>query len=215
MFEIIQLLRSAKKPRTAEWMAHELEVTKRTIYRDIASLQAIRIPIDGEAGVGYIMRPGFDLPPINFDIEEAEAITVGLSMIARSGDSGLKKAAASAARKLSEAAPQNDTLLSSSWGPSEPTTADMSLIRTSIRQEHKLAITYTDADNQASKRRILPIAMIYYTEALVLAAWCELRVDFRHFRVDRIAECEMLDIHFKGEGETYRRKWAEIHAGEL
>jgi predicted DNA-binding transcriptional regulator YafY len=215
MFEIIQLIRSAKTPKTAEWIAQELEVTKRTIYRDIASLQAMRIPIEGEAGIGYIMRPGFDLPPINFDIEEAEALTVGLSMIARSGDSGLIKAAASAARKLSEAAPQNDALLSSSWGPSEPITVDMSFIRTAIRQECKLSIAYMDVDCQASERHIQPIAMIYYTEALVLAAWCELRGDFRHFRVDRITHCEMLEEHFKGKGETLRRKWADIHAGEL
>ena len=91
----------------------------------------------------------------------------------------------------------------------------MSLIRTAIRQERKLSIAYNDADSHASERHVQPVAMIYYTEALVLAAWCELRDDFRHFRVDRIAQCEMLDTHFNGDGGNLRRKWAEIHAGEL
>ena len=97
MFEIIQLLRSAPHPLTAADIAETLEVTKRTIYRDVASLQAMRVPIDGAAGIGYIMRPGFDLPPINFDIDEAEAITVGLSLLGRTGDKGLIRAARRAA----------------------------------------------------------------------------------------------------------------------
>lgn len=215
MFEIIQILRSSSKPLTARLIAEELEVTQRTIYRDIASLQAMRIPIEGEAGIGYIMRPGFDLPPINFDIEEAEAITVGLGMIARSGDKGLQRAAASAARKLSEAAPKNDALLSSSWGVTEPTAVDTSLIRTAIRQERKLFIKYANAEMHHSERNIQPVAMIYYTEALVLAAWCELRNDFRHFRLDRITYCKVLDKNFIGKGADLRHKWAIIHAGEL
>ena len=116
MFDIIQLLRKATRPLTAQQMADTLEVTKRTIYRDIAALQSTRVPIEGEAGIGYILRPGFDLPPINFDVEEAEAITVGLSMIARTGDKGLERAAARAARKLSDATQLSETLFSSSWG---------------------------------------------------------------------------------------------------
>jgi predicted DNA-binding transcriptional regulator YafY len=215
MFEIIQLLRSSDKPRTAKWIAEELEVTQRTIYRDIVSLQAMRIPIEGEAGIGYIMRPGFDLPPINFDIEEAEALTVGLSMIARTGDKGLQKAAASAARKLSEAVPQNETLFSSGWAPDEPTAVEMSAIRSAIRQERKLSIDYADVEKNITHRTIQPVALIYYTEALVLAAWCELRKDFRHFRLDRLIRCEILNDAFAEDGQALRQKWAEIHAGQL
>lgn len=94
--------------------AEQLEVTKRTVYRDIASLQALKIPIEGEAGVGYIMRSGFDIPPINFDVEEAEAITVGLAMITRTGDKGLKRAARSEAQKLTYATSLSSTLFASS-----------------------------------------------------------------------------------------------------
>ena len=105
MFEIIQLLRAADGPLTAEAMAGTLEVTKRTVYRDIAALQAMRVPIDGEAGVGYVMRPGFDLPPLMFTAEEVEAIVVGLALLGRTGDGGLVAAAERAGHKISEVLP--------------------------------------------------------------------------------------------------------------
>ena len=99
MFEIIQVLRSAAAPQTAAQLADVLEVTPRTVYRDIATLQSMRVPIEGAAGIGYVMRKGYDLPPLNFDAEETEAITVGLAMIARTGDKSLQKAATRAANK--------------------------------------------------------------------------------------------------------------------
>ena len=157
MFEIIQILRNATRPRTAAQIAQELEVTPRTIYRDIASLQAMRVPIDGAAGVGYIMRPGFDLPPVNFDIEEAEAITVGLAMIARTGDRGLQAAGRRACRKLSEATQLSETLFSSTWGPKEPDAIDLSDLRRAVRQERKLSITYMDGNGATTRRTILPL----------------------------------------------------------
>ena len=207
MFEIIQLLRNADKPCTAQAIADELEVTKRTVYRDIGSLQALRIPIEGEAGVGYIMRPGLDLPPINFDLEEAEAITVGLAMIARTGDKGLKRAARSAAQKLNDATPLSSTLFASSWGSEEPKSVDLSDVRKAIREEHKLKITYQNADGIQSVRTILPIAIAYHSEAIVLAGWCELRNDFRHFRPDRVSAYGILPDVFLGEGDRLRQEW--------
>ena len=212
MFEIIQLLRNANQPRTAAQIAEELEVTPRTIYRDIASLQAMRVPIDGAAGVGYIMRPGFDLPPINFDIEEAEAVTVGLAMIARTGDRGLKRAGRRACRKLSEATQLSDALLSSTWGPQEPDVVDLSDLRAAIRQERKLSITYRDGSGAETRRTVLPFAIVYHSEAIILAAWCELRNDFRNFRPDRIADYEQLEDGFKGRGEGLRREWMQSYA---
>ncbi|MEP5152815.1 YafY family protein, partial [Planktotalea sp.] len=154
MFEIIQLLRNAEGPITAQRIAAELEVTPRTIYRDIASLQASRVPIEGEAGIGYVMRKGFDLPPVNFNIEEAEAITVGLAMIARTGDKGLKRAARSAAQKLSDATQLSHTLFASTWGSEEPSNVDLSDIRQAIRDEQKLQISYTNGDGISSTRII-------------------------------------------------------------
>jgi len=212
MFEIIQLLRVVNQPRTAQSIADELEVTKRTIYRDIASLQAMRVPIEGEAGVGYVMRAGFDLPPINFDIDEAEAITVGLLMITRTGDKGLEGAARSAARKLAQAAPLSDALFSSNWGPDAPTTVDLSDIRRAIRQMHKTEIAYIDETGHQSIRIILPLAIIYYAESIVIAAWCELRQDFRHFRPDRISAYTILTDTFVDRAAHLRQEWANIHA---
>lgn len=215
MFEIIQLLRVATNPRTAQSIADELEVTKRTIYRDIASLQAMRTPIEGAAGVGYIMRKGYDLPPINFDIDEAEAITVGLLMIARTGDGGLQRAARSVARKLADAAPLSNALFSSSWGPDAPKTVDLSDIRTAIRQTRKIEMTYFDLTNTQSRRTILPLAIIYYAESIVLAAWCEMRQDFRHFRADRIATYRVLTDSFANSATALRQQWTKTYTENL
>ncbi len=215
MFDIIQLLRKATQPLTAQQMADALEVTKRTIYRDIAALQSTRVPIEGAAGIGYILRPGFDLPPINFDVEEAEAITVGLSMIARTGDKGLERAAARAARKLSDATELSETLYSSSWGAKAPAGVDLSAIRDAIRQEAKIELSYCDVNGAASARIILPVALIYYSEAVVVAAWCEMRRDFRHFRPDRMIACTILPHRFTGQGQALRREWAAQHTADL
>jgi predicted DNA-binding transcriptional regulator YafY len=215
MFEIIQLLRKATQPLTAHQMAEMLEVTKRTIYRDIAALQSTRVPIEGEAGVGYILRPGFDLPPVNFDVEEAEAITVGLSMIARTGDKGLERAAARAARKLSDATRLSETVFSSGWGAKVPDGFDMSVLRAAIRREVKIHLTYRDVNDVLSERIVMPVAMLYYSEAVVLAAWCELRVGFRHFRIDRMLGCQILTDSFAGRGTVLRKEWAVQHAGDL
>ncbi len=212
MFEIIQLLRQARQPCTAAQIADELEVTPRTIYRDIASLQAMRVPIEGAAGVGYILRPGFDLPPINFDVDEAEAVTVGLAMIARTGDRGLKEAARRAVRKLADATHLSETLFSSTWGAQEPEAIDLSELRAAIRCEKKLAITYQDGHGVRTQRTILPFAIVYHSEAIVLGAWCELRKDFRNFRPDRIAGYTLLEDGFAGQGAALRCEWMQSYA---
>lgn len=217
MFEIIQALRSATHPMTAAQIAEMLEVTPRTIYRDIATLQSMRVPVEGAAGVGYIMRKGYDLPPLNFDVEEAEAITVGLSMIARTGDKSLQKAARRAATKLAEATPLSQTLFSSTWGAEEPYGIDLSENRQAIREEKKLCITYRDADGTETDRTVCPISIIYYSEVIIMPAWCELRNDFRHFRLDRLANHPKIKPggDFIGKAEALRAKWAADHAHTL
>ena len=217
MFEIIRALRSATHPMTAAQIAEMLEVTHRTIYRDIATLQSMRVPVEGAAGVGYIMRKGYDLPPLNFDVEEAEAITVGLSMIARTGDKSLQKAARRAATKLAEATPLSQTLFSSTWGAEEPYGIDLSENRQAIREEKKLCITYRDADGTETDRTVCPISIIYYSEVIIMPAWCELRNDFRHFRLDRLANHPKIKPggDFIGKAEALRAKWAADHAHTL
>jgi len=213
MFEVIQVLRSARKPLTAQAIAERMEVDKRTIYRDIAALQAMRIPIEGEAGVGYVMRRGFDLPPLMFDADEVEAIVVGLALLQRTGDAGLQSAASSVGAKIAEVLPRETgrsidakTLHVSTWGAAMPG-IDMKAVRRAIREERKLRLGYLDGGNQPTQRIVRPIAVVYYVEVAVLAAWCELRKDFRHFRVDRIASMKTLTERFTGEGAALRQNW--------
>lgn len=148
LFEIIQLLRAARGPLLAQQMADRLEVSVRTIYRDVASLQAIQTPILGEAGVGYVMRKGYDLPPLNLDTEEAKAIAIGLSLIARTGDPGLWRAAKRASRKLSAVAPGTRRLVTSAWGIEDIQTIDLGALRSAIRGERKLMLDYGDAQGK-------------------------------------------------------------------
>lgn len=215
MFEVIQLLRRAKAPMTADEMAEALEVAKRTIYRDIAALQAMRVPIEGEAGVGYVMRPGFDLPPLMFTAEEAEAIVVGLALLGRTGDRSLVKAASSASRKIADVMPDdieddfdNPYLHVSDWSAIPDSRLDPKRLRRAIREAEVLKISYVDAKSQATVRSIKPLGVVYYIESLVIAAWCELRGDFRHFRIDRIDACEATGLTFAQEAERLRRQWS-------
>lgn len=213
LFEIIQLLRRTRAPMPAHAIANALEVHKRTVYRDIATLQSMRVPIEGEAGVGYIMRPGFDLPPLMFTADEIEAIAVGLSLLGRTGDNGLRAAASSVTRKLADVLPAPQRPLDdlplhvSQWSAIPPTGVDHRTIREAIRDERKLRLDYVDAENRATTRTICPIALVYYIDSVLLAGWCELRADYRHFRIDRIVACSKTDALFRGDGERLRSAW--------
>ena len=204
LFDILRILRSATPPVTAAAIAEELEVTVRTIYRDIATLQARRVPIEGAAGVGYVLRRGFDLPPLMFTEDEAEAIAVGVRMLARTGDPGLQKAAESVLSKVTLVVPDllRDYLNTapvyvSKSGAPVPAQRDLpATIRHAIRDARKMRITYADENERRSERVIQPFAVAYYVEATLICAWCELRNDVRHFRTDRIASADVLDETF-------------------
>ena len=215
LFEIIQILRSHNQSVTADVLAEELEVSKRTIYRDIQALQAMRTPIDGEAGIGYMLRGGYDLPAVNFNANELEAIVVGLNLLARTGDRSLQQAAKSVANKIDSVREKTDSLIVSGWGVEMPDDIDIEQLRSAIRQEQKLQINYRDETGGESQRSILPIAVIYYTEVVVLAAWCELREDFRHFRVDRIAHSELLEQYFHNDSKALRERWRACRSMEI
>ena len=218
LFEIIQLLRSTSRPLTARRIAEDLETSSRTIYRDIAALQSMRVPIEGEAGVGYVMRSGFDLPPLMFSAEETEAIMVGLALLKRTGDVGLRRSALSVGRKIAQVLPServpaiaNEALKVSPWGATPPVAIDLRRIRDAMRNEEKLQITYCDLEDKRTDRKVWPLAIIYHIEVIVLAAWCELREDFRHFRADRITACSLAGDRFAGQGEGMRAQWSELH----
>jgi predicted DNA-binding transcriptional regulator YafY len=218
-FEIIQILRAAKAPVTADHLAERLEVTPRTIYRDMASLQAMRLPILGEAGIGYVLRAGFDLPPLMFDRDEVEAIAVGLALLGRTGDKGLQRAAASAAGKIADVLPAEiGTAVPhrvSTWTRVAESGVDPAALRGLIRDESEVRIAYIDANGVRTERAIRPLALIYYIDVVVLAAWCRLRDGFRHFRVDRIETCEPTGATFREDGAALRAVWEREHGFAL
>ncbi|MFS8147491.1 helix-turn-helix transcriptional regulator [Rhizobium sp. BR 249] len=214
LFEIIQILRLARKPMTAAVMAETLEVTVRSIYRDIAALQAMRVPIEGGRGIGYIMRPGFDLPPLMFSIEEMEAIVLSLALLERTADEELKQAARRVNRKISGAVPAPlrqamDSKALYAWGTiaQPPAGFDLAIVRRAIRDEQKLMLGYRDELGRATERTIQPIALIYYSQTANVVAWCELRQAIRNFRSDRVERCEEAEDFFKGDGDRLRELW--------
>jgi predicted DNA-binding transcriptional regulator YafY len=214
LFDIIQTLRVATGPMTAAALAEHLEVNIRTVYRDIATLQARRIPIEGAAGIGYVLRRGFDLPPLMFTADEIDAISVGARLVRRLRDPGLQDAADSVLAKVATVLP--DSLRSgvisapfyvSDGNAEAPTGIDLSDVRYAIRESRKLRITYADAAGHRSNRTIWPIAMAYYVDVTLIGAWCELREDYRHFRVERIVTSTLLDATFPARDGKLMAGW--------
>lgn len=218
LFEIIQVLRRARAPVAAHTIADALEVSQRTVYRDIVTLQAMRVPIDGEAGVGYVLREGFDLPPLMFSAEEVEAIVVGLSLIGRTGDADLLNAASRVSLKIADVLPgvnnralEGSPLHVSRWNAIPASVVEYGMIREAIREERKLQLEYQDAEARCTDRIVRPIALVYYVDNILLAAWCELRQDFRHFRADRMRACATTGHFFAGQSEGLRSDWRARH----
>ncbi|SSC69686.1 unnamed protein product [Ciceribacter sp. T2.26MG-112.2] len=214
LFEIIQILRLSRRVVTAAEIAAQLEVTPRSIYRDIAALQAMRVPIEGERGLGYILRPGFDLPPLMFSVEETEAIVLGLALLERTADTALKQAARRVNTKIAAAVPeplrqvlQGNAL--QAWGSVAPAPEgiDLAMVRSAIRDERKLLFDYRDEWGNATERTVRPLALVYYSATAVIVAWCELREAIRNFRADRVEDCQPLEEFFPGEGNRLRDLW--------
>lgn len=194
LFELIQILRRHRHPVTGAALALELNISLRTLYRDIATLQQQGADIEGEAGIGYVLKPGFMLPPLMFSEEEMEALILGSRWVAqRADDPKLAAAADNALAKITAVLPKNlhdlpDTcalLVGPSASPADHG-AWLPLIRQAIRNEHKIAIHYQDLKGVASTRTLWPFALGFFDQARIVVAWCELRQSFRHFRVDRI-----------------------------
>lgn len=216
LFEIIQLLRGASRPMTAADIAGALEVTTRTIYRDVAALQARRVPIEGAPGVGYVLRRGFDLPPLMFTIEEVEAIAVGARLVRRTGDVSLQQAAESVLSKVTVILPEvlqghlaAPPFFVSDFGVRASPVVDLSEIRGAIRNTRKVRIVYVDEQGRRSHRIIRPVAIAYYVQATLIAAWCELRQAYRHFRTDRIMSTKVLDEVFPADQGRLLKGWLE------
>jgi predicted DNA-binding transcriptional regulator YafY len=213
---LIQVLRRHRHPVSGQALADELKISLRTLYRDIASLQAQGAGIEGEPGLGYILRPGFMLPPLMFTEEEIEALVLGSRWVADRGDTGLKSAARNALAKIAAVLPADlrDSLDASTLliPPGEMIAAgdaELATIREAIRGERKLAITYRALDEKETKRTIWPFAVGFFDRARVVVAWCELRQDYRHFRTDRIVKVGARQSRYPRRRQAMLKDWRE------
>jgi predicted DNA-binding transcriptional regulator YafY len=193
LFALMDALRRHRRPVTAASLADELRVSLRTIYRDVQVLIGLGAPIDGEAGLGYLLRPGFFLPPLMFSEDELEALVLGARWVARQRDAALAQAASNALAKIAAASPKdlrdamaNTGLWVAPIAKDAGGVTDVKLVREAIRREHKLRIAYVAETGASTERAIWPIAMAFFERRQTVAAWCELRGAFRHFRTDRI-----------------------------
>ena len=212
LFQLVQLIRG-RRLSTAAYLAERLAVTPRTIYRDVADLQHQGVPIEGEAGVGYRLGSGFDLPPLMFTEGEAKALVAAVRVAQIGLDAGLAAGAEAALSKIlsvlpaaARAAAESQAVyapLNVMTGLDAPTRQRLQDLREAVQAQRKVHITYCDPKNKTSQRTLRPLGCFYWGKVWTLAAWCEARRDFRSFRVDRIQSCGVLTEGFKHEaGKT-------------
>jgi predicted DNA-binding transcriptional regulator YafY len=209
LFQLVQLIRG-RRLSTAAFLAQRLEVSERTVYRDVADLMAQGVPIEGEAGVGYRMNTGFDLPPLMFTNEEAQALVAAVRLAQSRLDVALGRHAEGALSKIlavlpaaARAAAESLAVYAPPFGPDEGTRQRLEAVRIAAEARHKLALHYLDLKERRSQRVVRPLGCFYWGSVWTLAAWCESRVGFRSFRVDRIEQLTVLDERFRDEpGKT-------------
>jgi len=214
LFQIIQILRRTTRPVTAAALAVELEISKRTVYRDIADLMAQRVPIEGEAGVGYLLASGYDMPPLMLTPDEIEAVMLGAQWVAGRSDKILSNAARDVVAKIAAVIPERlrPFVLEPSVG-AKPTiggpeeSVDTSILRSAIRNGVKLRLRYRSEAGEETERTVWPVILGYAETNRLLVAWCELRQSFRHFRADRIIEAAMLEERNGLRQGELRRRW--------
>lgn len=209
LLDLLQALRRRRRPVTAATLAAELGVSPRTVYRDVATLVAGGAPVAGEAGLGYVLRPGHFLPPLAFGEDEADALILGLGLVGRRGDAALARAAADALAKIAAVLPSLDERLEGGFLLAGPAAAapHLAVIRTALAAEEKLRLRYVDRSGAASERTVWPVALGFFDAAEVLAAWCEARRDFRHFRLDRIASATPSGARYPERRRLLLARW--------
>jgi predicted DNA-binding transcriptional regulator YafY len=221
LFHIIQLIRG-RRLTTAAYLAQRLEVSERTIYRDVADLQLQGVPIEGEAGVGYRLGAGFDLPPMMFTHDEAKALVASVRMAQAWLDPALATSAEDALGKIMSVLPVEARVAAEALavyapqgGLSEPAQRTLQTLREAAQERRKVFINYRDVSDQPSERTVRPLGCFYWGKVWTLAAWCERRNDFRSFRVDRVTYVRQLEDRFRDEpGRTLAdlaradREWA-------
>ena len=212
----MQALRRHRAPVSGQALAAELGVSIRTLYRDIATLQGQGAEIEGEPGIGYLLRPGFMLPPLMFSIDEIEAVVLGSRWVAaRSDDRRLGEAAKNAVAKIAAVLPKDlrdtvdaETLLVPRDSREDPR-VDAGILREAIRKEMKLRIAYRDESGHDTERVIWPFVIGFFEQRRVIAAWCELRTDYRHFRIDRIGSAVATGERSPRRRQAMLKEWRE------
>ncbi len=222
LLRIIQLLRRHRRPVTGSRMAEELEVSLRTLYRDIADLVTDGVPIRGEAGVGYVLGAGYDLPPLMFKSDELEAIMLGLSWVSRRGDKALAVAADDVVAKIGTVLPEalrpfffDAPLLTPPKFNLTEDQVDVAMMRQAIRGQSKVEIDYADEQGRVTRRVIWPIAISYFDAQRLVVAWCELRQGFRHFRSDRVSAMQLLSEKYREPRLKLLARWKDERAREI
>jgi predicted DNA-binding transcriptional regulator YafY len=214
LLELLQILRRHRRPVSGQNLAEELSISVRTLYRDIATLQGQGADIAGEPGVGYVLRPGFLIPPLMFSQTEMDAVMLGMRWVSTFADRSLSKAAIDALAKIAAVLPSEQR---NNMGavplrvgpPSNPLfqTEDLSIMRDAIRRERKVEISYRNGEGRQSTRTVWPFAIGYFPDCRIVVAWCEKREAFRHFRTDRLLACTVLDTHYSRRRDEMFRTW--------
>ncbi|HEY1782713.1 MAG TPA: YafY family protein [Roseiarcus sp.] len=214
LFELIAMLRARRTPVTAQYLAGELGISQRSLYRDIETLRSLGAPLDGQAGVGYCLREGFFLPEFAFSSDELEALTLGLGWVRQRADPALAQGSESALAKILSARNNRSPISDEppalvTAGSASPLTdaPQVALLRDAIRRQRKLAISYEDARGSLSDRTIWPIALVYFDAVRILAAWCEQKSAFRHFRVDRVRLRAISEERYPGRRQSLMTRW--------
>ena len=217
LLRVIQVLRRHRRPITGQTMAQELEISLRTLYRDIADLITDGVPIRGEAGVGYVLGEGYDLPPLMFKTDELEAVMLGLRWVQKRGDPDLARAAADTAAKIGTVLPAHlrpflydSPLIAPPSFKGNPDNIDVATLRKAIRDQHKVTIHYRAEDGTETKRTIWPIGISYFDANRLIIAWCELRIGFRSFRTDRVITMEVLKDKYVERRKALLAKWQQM-----
>jgi len=209
LFQIVQLIRG-RRLSTATFLAERLEVSERTVYRDIAELMTQGVPIEGEAGVGYRMNAGFDLPPLMFTKDEAQALVAAVRLAQPRLDIGLSRHAEGALSKIlavlpaaARAAAESLAIYAPQFGGDEATRTRLETLRVATEARQAVRLVYVDLKEQRSERVVRPLGSFYWGAVWTLAAWCETRDGFRNFRVDRIEQVDVLELRYRDEpGKT-------------
>jgi len=213
LLELIQVLRRHRHPVSGQTLADELGISLRTVYRDIQTLVGQGAAIDGEAGIGFVLRPGFVLPPLMFTDEEIEALVLGLRWVAQQSDEPFEHAATNALARIAAVLPGDlrDKIagigLLAAPAPPADNAVDLAPLRAAIRSEHKVVLDYADAKGARTRRTVWPIAIGFFDRARVLAAWCEMRNDYRHFRTDRIASLRLTAKRYPQRRRVLMQQW--------